>query len=116
MEVLSIAQIAHEANRVYCQSIGDLSQKHWEQSEMWQQASAIKGVKFCIENPDAPASANHESWLEEKKVSGWKYGPVKDEKKKEHPCIVPYDQLPKEQHYKDHLFKAIVAACVGVEV
>jgi RyR domain len=60
--------------------------------------------------PERPASATHDSWLEEKCANGWSYGPVKDEGKKEHPCYVSYDELPKEQQAKDHLFKGIVAA------
>jgi hypothetical protein len=48
------------------------------------------------------------SWLAEKTKTGWKYGPEKDPEKKEHPCFVPYDQLPAEQKMKDHIFLAIV--------
>lgn len=105
-----IARICHEANRVFCQSIGDFSQSSWGDAPDWQKNSAINGVLFNLDNPDAPASASHDSWLAEKEATGWKYGPVKDADKKEHPCFVPYEQLPKEQQAKDHLFKAIVAA------
>jgi RyR domain len=110
MNVLQIARICHETNRAYCQSIGDESQKMWEVADQWQRDSAIKGVEFSLANPDAPASANHESWLVEKESTGWKYGPVKDAEKKEHPCFVPYSELPVEQRLKDHLFKAVVRA------
>jgi hypothetical protein len=72
--------------------------------------SAIKGVEFTRTHPDAPASASHDSWLEEKRATGWRYGPVKDPEKKEHPCFVPYEQLPVEQRRKDHLFQAVVRA------
>lgn len=37
-------------------------------------------------------------------------GPVKDAEKKEHPCIVPYDQLPLDQRMKDYIFAGIVHA------
>jgi hypothetical protein len=57
-----------------------------------------------------PPSASHESWLEEKRADGWKYGPVKDAAKKEHPCFMPYDGLPVDQRLKDYLFSAIVEA------
>lgn len=110
MRTEDIARICHEANRVYCQAIGDYSQVEWPNAPDWQAESAIKGVEFCINNPNAPASANHESWLEEKRLTGWKYGPVKDADKREHPCFVPYNELPREQRLKDHLFKAIVGA------
>jgi hypothetical protein len=58
----------------------------------------------------APASASHENWMKEKEADGWKYGTIKDPEKKEHPCIVPFEQLPKEQQFKDHLFRGIVHA------
>lgn len=107
---MNIAKVCHEANRAYCESIGDTSQVAWIDAPEWQRDSAIKGVQFCIDNPDAPPSANHESWLEVKRNDGWKYGPVKDIDKKEHPCFVPYEQLPPEQQKKDALFNAIVRA------
>lgn len=42
------------------------------------------------------------------RAAGWKYGPVKDPERKEHPCFVPYDGLPPEQRAKDYLFRAVV--------
>lgn len=105
-----IARVCHEANRGYCQAIGDNSQAAWDDSPEWQRDSAVKGVEFNLANPDAPASASHDSWLAVKEADGWKYGPVKDAEKKEHPCYVPYDQLPKDQQRKDAVFKAVVAA------
>jgi len=110
MNIDSIAQVCHEANRAYCQTIGDNSQQPWDAAPQWQRDSAKKGVEFCLANPDAPPSANHDSWLKVKLAEGWVYGPVKDPEKKEHPCMVPYVQLPVEQQRKDALFKAVVAA------
>lgn len=110
MDNTSIAIVCHEANRAYCTTIGDNSQVTWSNAPQWQKDSAIKGVSFCLDNPDAPPSANHDSWLKEKHETGWIYGPVKDADKKEHPCFVPYSALPIEQQKKDALFKAIVAA------
>jgi hypothetical protein len=105
-----IARICHETNASFCDSVGDHSQTSWDDAPQWQRDSAIKGVEFNIANPTAPASASHDSWLKEKQETGWKYGPVKDAEKKEHPAFVPYDALPLEQRTKDHLFKAVVAA------
>lgn len=106
-----IARLAHEVNRVYCESIGDRSQPLWEDAPEWQKLSALAGVAFVIGNPDAPASANHESWLAVKNAAGWVYGTTKDADKKTHHCMVPFDELPKEQQVKDKLFRAVVKAC-----
>lgn len=108
MNFLEVATICHEANRQLCVTQGDLSQVPWDEAPEWQRSSAMLGVKFTLDNPDAPASANHESWLKQKEDEGWKYGPVKDADKKEHPCFVPYEDLPAEQQAKDHLFRGIV--------
>lgn len=105
-----IAQVCHEANRAYCSTIGDDSQAPWYEAPEWQRVSAMKGVAFHLAHPEATAAASHESWLAEKKATGWKYGPTKDPENLEHPCFVPFDQLPKNQQAKDKLFKAIVDA------
>ena len=104
----SIAMVAHEINRAYCEAIGDHSQLPWDKAPKWQRESCKNGVDFHMDNPDADPAASHQNWLEEKENDGWKWGPVKDVAKKEHPCFVPYDQLPIEQRVKDHLFKAVV--------
>lgn len=108
LAVEQVAKVCHEVNRAYCESLGDLSQKSWEEAEQWQRDSAIKGVRFLLENPKAKPSELHESWLKEKKETGWKWGPVKDTERKEHPCFVDYVELPQEQRSKDYLFQAIV--------
>lgn len=109
-----IARVCHETNRVYCQNGGDDSQVAWEKAPQWQKDSAMMGVHFVIDNQHAPASANHDSWMAQKLADGWKWGKVKDEKKKEHPCIVPYDHLPVEQQLKDILFRSIVLSFAGI--
>lgn len=88
--------------------IGDYSQEHWDKAEQWQRDSAIKGVEYALANPDGPVSAQHDAWLDDKKRDGWVYGAMKDPSKKEHPCMVPYSELPLEQRLKDSLFKAVV--------
>lgn len=110
MTITAIANVCHEANRAYCETIGDSSQLPWADAPEWQRNSAVKGVEFNIDNPDAPASASHESWLEVKRAEGWQYGPTKDPANKLHPCFVPYEGLPEEQKAKDALFKSIVGA------
>lgn len=118
-ETLAIAKVCHEANRAYCETIGDRSQPNWENAPNWQRESAIKGVEFHLValragTPPSP-SASHESWMEEKRADGWKFGEVKDPTLKTHPCFLPYDQLPIAQRMKDYIFGAIVQAFFAAE-
>lgn len=108
--VRMLATVCHAANAAYCRSLGDDSQKPWEDAPEWQRTSAVNGVLFHLANPEAGDAASHESWMAEKQAAGWKYGETKDEKKKEHPCMVPFEELPKEQQFKDALFRTLVHA------
>ena len=103
-----VAAVCHEANRRFCVTLGDFSQKEWAAAPRWQRVSAVAGVRFLLDNPGATASATHESWLKEKEADGWTYGPEKDADSKVHPCMVPFENLPPEQQAKDVLFKSIV--------
>lgn len=109
-QIEQIARVAHEINRAYCQALGDNSQLAWEDAPVWQRISAADGVWFHLNNPDAGPDHSHNAWMADKEAAGWKYGPVKDAERKEHPCFVPYDQLPVEQKAKDYLFRAVVHA------
>lgn len=97
----------------YCDALGDNSQKSWTEAEDWQKESAINGVKYLLMTPYTQADALHKNWLAEKAAGGWKLGPVKDAEKKEHPCFVPFEELPVEQQAKDHLFRQVVLSLKG---
>lgn len=113
-QVEHIARVAHEVNRAYCQALGDHSQPAFDDAPEWQRKSACNGVRFHLENPDAGPDHSHISWLREKEADGWVFGPVKDPARKEHPCCVPYEQLPLEQQAKDFLFRGVVHAVGAV--
>lgn len=108
MEKEQIARVCHEVNRAYCQALGDNSQPPWEEAADWMKTSAMNGVNLHIADPNAGPEASHESWMAEKEATGWKFGPVKDADLKEHPCMVPFKELPKDQQAKDFIFRAVV--------
>lgn len=111
LDPISIARVCHEANRAYCLALGDTSQVPWDDAPEWQKASAIDGVEKHLASPNGlPPSASHDAWLAQKRQDGWKYGPAKDAEKREHPCFVPYEDLPEEQKRKDTLFGKVVEA------
>lgn len=102
------ARAAHEANRAYCIAIGDFSQPHWEEAPSWAQDSARLGVQAIHDNPATTPEQSHQGWLAQKERDGWKYGPVKNPDAKEHPCFVPYAELPPHQQAKDAIFGTVV--------
>lgn len=109
------AKVCHEANRAYCETLGDHSQPSWDNAPAWQKDSARDGVKFHFAHYEklgtvGSPGASHLRWLEQKRAAGWTYGPVKDPAKKEHPCFVEYEKLPLDQRLKDYIFAAICKA------
>ena len=47
-----------------------------------------------LELTERIAENTHDVWAASRIAEGWKYGPVRDDKLKATPCLVPYDQLP----------------------
>jgi len=39
------------------------------------------------------AENTHDVWAAQRLAEGWTYGPARDDRAKEHPCLVPYGQL-----------------------
>ncbi len=111
--ITEIAEIAHETNRTYCQTIGDYSQVGWDFCEQWQRLSALDGVRAIERGIVTKPEQSHENWLEHKVEEGWEHGSVKNEKIKEHPCMLPFNELSEEQQMKDHLFFTIVTTLLG---
>ena len=42
----------------------------------------------------------HDAWARLRLEQGWRYGPVRNDAQKLHPCLVPYDRLPEAE--KEH--------------
>lgn len=110
LSVEDVARICHEANESFCVTQGDFSQKSWDEAPEWQKESMINGVEFRLNNPNATPEEMHNNWLKKKAEDGWKYGEVKDETQKEHPCFRPYSELPVQQQAKDYLSRGIIQA------
>lgn len=110
LNMSEIAKMCHEVNKIWCISNDDNSQPSWEDAPDWQKQSAIDGVKFHLNNPDASDRATHENWMAQKINDGWTYGELKDSEAKTHPCLVEFDELPIKERKKDALFRAVVHA------
>lgn len=109
-----VAQVCHEVNRAYCAALGDTSQPAWAEAPEWQRASARMGADLHL-MADVGPEASHIAWMQQKMDEGWKYGEVKNPAMKEHPCMVPFSQLPREQQAKDFIFRGVVHALKGLK-
>ena len=50
---------------------------------------------------EALAENVHDTWAKGRMDEGWTYGPVRDDAKKQHPCLVPYSELPESEKAYD---------------
>lgn len=110
------AQIAHEANRAFSLQNGDASQPSWADAPDHVKASAINGVMAIIQNPNLSPADCHANWIAHKTQEGWKYGSVRDEDKKTHPYMVPYQELPEQARLKDVVFGAAARGALATYV
>ena len=99
-----LAARAHEANRILSAAIGETVQPVWKDAPEEQRDGIVKGVRFLYDNPGTSPASLHTNWLKDKLANGWRWGHTKSADKKEHPNMVPYEELSREQQMKDYLF------------
>jgi hypothetical protein len=114
VNIMTLARILHENNRVLQYSAGEEVGPAWLDAPQDQIDSTVKGIQLAAlgQNP----RALHGSWMKDKLEAGWVYGEVKDSEKKTHPYLVAYDELPKEQQLKDVLFYTTVKQFVDLNL
>lgn len=47
------------------------------------------------------AKNTHDLWAKGRISEGWKYGPERNDTRKEHPCLIPYNELPENEKKYD---------------
>lgn len=109
MRAIDIARVAHEVNRAYCAGISEVPpQPSWEDAPPLIRNSVIAGVEKHLDNRNITPEQSHAEWCAYKLAEGWRFGEVKNLALREHPNLVPYDQLPQAQRVKDLLFTAVI--------
>ena len=43
----------------------------------------------------------HEVWAETRIKDGWRYGETRNDERLEHPCLIPYEELPDSEREYD---------------
>lgn len=49
------------------------------------------------------AENTHDNWAAGRIAEGWTYGPVRNDELKQHPCLVPYNELPDNEKEYDRV-------------
>lgn len=59
--------------------------------------SSVRLPRDVAELTELLARNTHENWAKQRMAEGWRRGPKRDDAKKEHPSLVPYDDLPESE-------------------
>ena len=108
MKIEDIAKVCHQANKAFCEGIGDDSKVPWNVLPKEEQDGVVSGVQFRLDNPNESAKAQHKHWYKALEAEGWTYGDQKNKKAKKHPCMVSYADLSARHLAKDFMFMSIV--------
>lgn len=63
--------------------------------------SRIKLTKSILQLTEVLARNAHEVWAAQRLADGWTFGPQRDDACKQHPCLIPYEQLPDSEKQYD---------------
>ena len=63
--------------------------------------SAVKLPQDLLELSEQIAKNVHDVWAAGRIKDGWTYGPVRNDANKQHPCLVPYEELPEDEKAYD---------------
>lgn len=104
-----IAQIIHGATapigRIACGNPIPV----WEDLSVGQRCRAAVAVDDLMRNPHIKEPEDfHDIWANPLYDDGWVWGPVYSLKTKQHPCLVPYDELPDAEKIKDMIWASLI--------
>lgn len=63
--------------------------------------SDVELDKSLMELVEVMAKNVHDVWAETRIRDGWSYGPTRNDERKEHPCLVAYEELPESEREYD---------------
>lgn len=83
-------------------------------------SSGVVLSKTVLDLTELLAENAHDIWAQQRMKDGWKYGPRRDDTLMEHPCLIPYAELPESEKEYDRnvaieTLKAIIALGYKIE-
>jgi ryanodine receptor 2 len=82
--------------------------------------SAVILTEEILQLTERLAESMHDIWAQQRLCEGWRHGPQRNDARKEHPCLVPFEQLPEAEKEYDRMtamqiLKAVVALDYRIE-
>ena len=76
--------------------------------------SDIRLSPELLELTEQIAANVHDVWAAGRMAEGWKYGRERDDERKEHPCLLPYNELPENEKEYDRNTAMETLKVIGV--
>jgi hypothetical protein len=87
-----------QGRREMGETVKDRSEKDYQPEPL--DTSGVTLTDDIRELTELLAKNTHEVWAKQRVSEGWSYGPQRDDAKKEHPGLIPYEDLStSEQEY-----------------
>ena len=78
--------------------------------------TAVEVPKDLINLVEQLAEITHDNWVRQRLADGWVHGTHRNDLLKEHPCIVPYDDLPEsEKEYDRKISLGVVQGMLALD-
>jgi len=82
--------------------------------------SGVNLTADILELTELLAGNAHDLWARQRMAEGWRYGPQRDDARKEHPSLVPYEELSESEKEYDRqaameTLKGIIALGYRIE-
>lgn len=63
--------------------------------------SKVQLTEELLQLTEVMACNVHDIWARGRMAEGWTWGPKRDDVRKEHPCLIPYSELPDSEKEYD---------------
>lgn len=110
VDYYSVARVAYEADRAFCESNFIFTNENWHDAPIWKKNIIATSVKDILYQPLMPPMEIHGRLVERLTREGWVYGDKESIEGKTHPMIQDYGEIGDLHKTRFLLFSYIVLA------